>query len=67
MQLKVGELLADSVVDQETPGQTEEFTLAVLLDCLRRLTGEGRQPLRPLYRESQGNRYSSSFQPQGHT
>jgi hypothetical protein len=28
------------IVEQEKPGQTEEFTLAVLLECLRRLVGE---------------------------
>ena len=35
----LGEKL-DRIVDQEKPGQTEEFLLAVLLECLRRLTGE---------------------------
>jgi hypothetical protein len=30
----------DRIVEQDRPDQTQEFTLAVLLECLRRLTGE---------------------------
>jgi hypothetical protein len=30
----------DRIVEQEKPEQTQEFTLAIMLECLRRLTGE---------------------------
>jgi hypothetical protein len=42
----LGERL-DRIVEQEKPGQTEEFLLAVMLECLRRLTGEAPTPTAP--------------------
>jgi hypothetical protein len=42
----LGEKL-NRILDQDKPGQTEEFTLAVLLECLRRLTGEAPTPAAP--------------------
>jgi hypothetical protein len=41
----------DRIVDQEKPGQTEEFTLAVMLECLRRLTGGGKTAAAPTLQE----------------
>lgn len=42
----------DRIVEQEKPGQTEEFTLAVLLECLNRLTGSAPTPAPPNLGES---------------
>jgi uncharacterized protein YnzC (UPF0291/DUF896 family) len=39
----LGEKL-NRIVEQEKPGQTEEFLLAVLLECLNRLTGNDPTP-----------------------